>query len=310
MRAAVLTSFGAPDASEFEDPTAANGATVVTVLAAAINHVDLAKASGIFYTGPPVLPSVVGTDGVGRCEDGRLVYFDSTVLPYGSMAEQTLVKDEALISASEDVDPTVLAALGNAGLAAHTALQWRAGLQAEESVLVLGATGVVGRIAIQLARWFGAGRVVGAGRSAKGLARVAELGADATVNLDDADDLATALGGADVIIDLIWGRPAMAALAQAKPGVRLIQLGQLAAVRSEIEAPALRSRAADIRGHAIFHAPLSVRAAAYEDLARAVTTGRLTVDIESVPLANVHEAWQRQARGTGGVKLVVAPSIS
>lgn len=134
MHAAVLEAFGAPVAGEFRDPRPMPGATVLTVSAAAVNHVDLLKASGRFYTGPPPLPSVVGSDGVGRHEDGGLVYFDAPLAPFGSMADRTLVDSESLIPVPDGVDPVTGAALGNAGLAAHTGLQWRAGLQPAETV--------------------------------------------------------------------------------------------------------------------------------------------------------------------------------
>jgi NADPH:quinone reductase-like Zn-dependent oxidoreductase len=145
-----------------------------------------------------------------------LVYFDATVAPFGSTAERTLVPEDSLISVPEDVDPVILAGLGNAGLAAHPALHWRAELQVGESVVVLGATGVVGQLAVQIARLLGAGRVVAVVRNPEELARTAELGADATVQLGAVDDLPGALAGANVIVDLLWGGPA---LAQAAPGV-------------------------------------------------------------------------------------------
>lgn len=303
----MIEALGAPAEGDFRDPEPAPGAALLDVLAAGVNHLDLAKASGHFYTGPPPLPSVVGSDGVGRREDGRLVYFDATVGPYGSMAERTLVPEDSLIPVPEDVDPVILAALGNAGLAAHTALHWRAGLQPGESVVVLGATGVTGRLAVQVARLLGAGRVVAVGRNPEELAHTAELGAHATVQLGAVDDLPGALAGANVIVDMLWGEPALAALAQAAHGVRLIQLGQLAATEIPLSAPLVRSRAADIRGHAVFHAPYDVRAAACAQLGEASTSGQLHVDVETVPLGEVQQAWSRQAAGTGGVKLVIVP---
>lgn len=307
MHAAVLEAFGAPVAGEFRDPRPMPGATVLTVSAAAVNHVDLLKASGRFYTGPPPLPSVVGSDGVGRHEDGGLVYFDAPLAPFGSMADRTLVDSESLIPVPDGVDPVTGAALGNAGLAAHTGLQWRAGLQPGETVVVLGATGVVGRVAVQVARLLGAGRIVAVGRDSEGLSRVAQLGAYDTVQLGTVEDLPGALAGADVIFDLLWGDVALAALARAAGGVRLIQIGQLAAVEARVAAPLVRSRAADIRGHAVFQAPYDVRAAAYKQLGQAVVSGRLEVEVVTVPLAQVDLAWKRQVAGTRGVKQVVVP---
>ena len=139
--------------------------------------------------GPPPLPSVVGTDGVGRLEDGTRVYFDASVPPYGSMAERTLVPSEALLPVADGVADEVAAALGNTGLGGWLAVEWRSGLQAGETVLVLGATGAVGSVAVQAAKLLGAGRVVAADRPGERLQRLLERGADAVVEIDGTDDL-------------------------------------------------------------------------------------------------------------------------
>ncbi|HLH66977.1 MAG TPA: zinc-binding dehydrogenase [Solirubrobacteraceae bacterium] len=307
MRAAIITQFGEPQLGEFPEPEAGPDLLVLDVMAAAVNHVDLMRATGRFYTGPPPLPSVVGSDGVGRRADGRLVYFDAPIAPFGSMAERTLVRADSVIEVPDGVDPRTAAALGNAGLAAHTGLRWRAGLREGETVLVLGATGVVGGLAVQVARLLGAGRVIAAGRDPEGLARAAELGADATVALGAVEDLPAALAGADVIVDLLWGEPALAALAGAASGVRMVQIGQLAGLEARVPAALVRSRAADIRGHAVFQAPYEVRAAAYRELAHAARRGDLRVAVQTVPLADITAAWRRQSAGTRGVKQVVVP---
>jgi len=178
------------------------------VSAAGLHHLDLHKASGSFYTGPPPLPAVVGTDGVGRLQDGSRVYFDESVPPYGSMAERTLVPREALLPVADGVDDEVAAALGNTGLGGWLALEWRSGLQPGETVLVLGATGAVGSVAVQAARLLGAGRVIAADLPNERLHR---LGADAVVEIDGRDDLTerikdAAQGEVDVTIDMLWVR--------------------------------------------------------------------------------------------------------
>ena len=149
MKAAVLHQHGEPPRlDEFEDPVEGNGRLVAEVAAAGVNHLDLLKASGRFYTGPPPLPSVVGSDGVGRLADGRRVFFDSTAEPHGAMAERTLVSEDHLLDVAEEVDEEVAAALGNSGLGARLGLAWKAGLESGETVLVLGATGAVGSVAV------------------------------------------------------------------------------------------------------------------------------------------------------------------
>jgi NADPH:quinone reductase-like Zn-dependent oxidoreductase len=236
VRAAVLHEHGAaPRFGEFEDPSAGPGRVVVEVAAAALHHVDLLKASGTFYMGPPPLPSVVGTDGVGRPADGRRVYFDLSVPPYGSMAERTLVPEDVPIDVPDGIDDASAAACGNTGLGAWLALDWRSGLQPGETVLVLGATGAVGSVAVQAAKLLGAGRVVAASRGGR-LVR----GADAAVDLDADGDLAEAIreaagGDVDVTIDPLWGEPAVAAMRAAARHARHVQVGHVAGLEIGLE---------------------------------------------------------------------------
>ena len=209
MHAAVLTEYGTPRYGEFSDPEG----DVAQVLAAGLNGVDLLIATGTHYFSPTELPAVAGIDGVGRTADGRRVYFSRPPAPYGSMAERVLLPP-AVLPVPDGVSDPVAAALGNAGLAAWMPLANSGRLAAGETVLVLGATGVVGRLAVQAARLLGAGTVIAAGRDADRLAELSTLGADRTIALGS-DDLAGDLkqaGGVDVIVDYLWGEPATTAL--------------------------------------------------------------------------------------------------
>ena len=318
VKAAVLTELGAvPRYADFPEPQAEHDQAVVEVTAAGVNHVDLAKASGFFYTGPPPVPSVVGSDGIGRTSEGRRVYFDAAVPPFGSWAEQALVRPDDLLEPAPGVDDATAAALGNAGLAAWLGLTWRAGLQAGQSVLVLGAGGAVGSIAVQAAKVLGAGTVVAADRHPDRLARIRELGADDTVTIAEDRDLAAAFrkasgpGGFDVIVDLLWGAPALAAMQTAAHGARHLQLGQLAGTTLQLAAPTLRSAALDVRGFAVFHAPVEVRREGYRQLTGHAANGSITVNIARVPLADVASAWERQRNGPGIKQVLIpAPPIS
>ena len=309
MKAAVLHDYETPPRhDEFAVPEATGAHAVVEVAAAGVNHVDLMKATGRFYTGPPPLPSVVGSDGVGRLPDGRRVYFDSCVAPYGAMAEHTLVPRDGLIDVPDEIDDVVAAALGNAGLAAWLSLTRRAELVAGERVLVLGATGAVGAIAVQAAKVLGAGSVVAAGRAG---ARLEALGADATVALDAEGDVAVAIreaagGPVDVTIDLLWGAPALAAMQAAGHRSRHIQIGQLAGLTIELPAPFVRAAPIDLRGFAVFHEPIEARRAGYAELARHVAAGEISVAVEALPLSDVGTAWERQRAGARA-KLVLTP---
>ena len=313
MRAAVLHEHGGtPRVNEFPDPGDAQGCAEVRVAAAGLHHLDIYKASGSYYTGPPPLPSVVGTDGVGRLEDGRRVFFDTTVEPYGSMAERTLVPSDALIGVAEGVDDAVAAALGNTALAAWLALTWRAALEPGETVLVLGATGACGSMAVQVAKVLGARRVVAAGRAGERLRRLRERGADAIVELDATDDLAASLGEAaegevEVTIDTLWGKPAIAAMKVAARGARHVEVGNMAGLELTLPATLLRSVSLDVRGFSVAHPPIELRRDAYRRLTEHAAAGDIEVDLERLPLEEVGTAWERQQQPAGTPKMVLVP---
>jgi NADPH:quinone reductase-like Zn-dependent oxidoreductase len=307
----VLHAHGQPPrADDFDEPTEGDGDVVVDVAAAGLNHLEILKASGDFYTGPPPLPSVVGSDGVGRLADGRRVFFDATEAPYGAMAERTLVDTHVLFDVPEDVADELAAALGNSGLVAWLALEWRAKLTEGETVLVLGASGALGNVAVQAAKLLGAGRVVAAARAGERLERMRERGADELVDLDS-DDAAERLNraagdGADVIIDPLWGPPALAAMGAAARGARHVQLGHIVAPTLDLPAMAVRSKMLDLLGLAIFQVPIDIRRDAYRRLTEHAAGGDIQVDLETVPLEDVEDAWRRQQEGPRA-KLVVVP---
>ncbi len=313
MRAAVLGEYGGtPRCTEFSEPSAPGDGVVIDVSAAGLHHLDLLKATGTYYTGPPPLPSVVGTDGVGRLPSGRRVYFDQTVAPYGSMCERTLVPSDALLEVPSGVSDLVAAALGNTGLAAWLALAWRAGLRRGETVLVLGATGAVGTIAVQAAKLLGAGRVVAAALADERLVRLRELGPDAVVEIDRVDDLTDALhsaagGGVDVTIDLLWGEPGLAAMSAGSRFARHVQVGSVAAGKLVLPAPLLRSASLDVRGFSVAHPPIEVRREGYLRVSEHAARGDISVDFEPIALQEVASAWERQRQAAGGPKLVIIP---
>ncbi|TMM03852.1 MAG: zinc-binding alcohol dehydrogenase family protein [Actinobacteria bacterium] len=314
MRAAILRWYGAPpEPGEFDEPQAGDGQEVVEVLAAGLNPVDIRMASGTFYGGTPPLPSVVGREGVGRTPDGRLVYFDGPIPPYGAFAERALIARDSAIPLPAELDPALAVSFGIAGLAAWLALDWRAGLREGENVLVLGASGVVGQVAVQGARLLGAGRVAAAARSPEGLDRARDLGADAVVSLTlREDDLVDALreaaggDGFDVVIDPVWGDPAAAALQACRVRGRLVQIGESAGPHSTLASATIRGKLLAVLGHTNFMAPPDVKRAAYERMVEHGARGELAVEVERVPLEQVADAWQRQQRSPHH-KLVIVP---
>jgi len=315
MRAAILREYDAtPELGEFDDPQADGGTVAADVLAAGLNPVDIRKAAGVFPLAPkPPLPSVAGWEGVARLEDGSRVYFVDPPPPQGALAERTLIDLSATHPVPEGVDDGVAVALGIAGLAGWLALTWSAKLREGESVLVLGATGTVGQVAVQGAKLLGASRVVAAGRNERALARAAELGADATVQLGG-DDLAERFresagdaGGFDVIVDPLWGEPGVAAMEASTRFTRHVALGQSAGMHASVSVATVRNKPLTIVGHTNYAIPFEDQQAAYAEMCAHAAEGRLTADVEAVPLADVTSAWERLRAGSPGAKLVVVP---
>ena len=309
MRAAVLTEYGVPHAGDFDEPVPSDGQAVVEVSAAGLNPVDVTISAGRFYAGKPPLPSVCGREGVGTLE-GRRVYFDTPVAPFGSMAERSLIDPVSTYPVPDEVDDGVAVALGIAGLAAWLSLTWRAALKPGEHLLVLGASGVVGQLAVQAGRILGAGRVVAAARSASALERCLALGADRAVRLGEAEDLAAALseaadGRVDVILDPLFGEPFVAAIQAASFGARLVQMGASAGQQATVPSAPIRGKVLTIMGHTNFAAPAEVKRAAYERMAAAAAAGELDVETERIALERVQDAWARLEQGSHRKILVI-----
>ena len=210
MKAAVLHELGkAPRCEEFAEPVAGKDEAVVRVRAASLKAIDRQVASGSHYASPRELPVVCGTDGVGELEDGTRVFFGGPRRPYGAMAERTVAPRAFCFPVPAEINDDIAAALPNPGVSAWLSLTHRAKLAAGETVLILGATGVTGQLAVQIAKLLGAKRVIGAGRNARALGRLRELGTDATIQLEQPegslkDAFAREAGdaGFDVIIEV------------------------------------------------------------------------------------------------------------
>ena len=312
MRAALVREVGAfAEVGDVAEPAA----ETIEVLAASINPIDLAVSRGILATGHPELPYVPGCEAVGRTADGRLVWISGGSLgrtSQGAIAERASVGDSHVIEVPDGADPALAAGLGIAGMAGWLPLAWRAPLRGGENVLVLGATGSVGFVAVQTAKLLGAARVVAAGRSAAGLERAKEHGADATLRLDEVDDLVAAFNdafggeGPSYVFDPLWGEPAAAAVQAAVPHATIVNLGQSAGATSELASAAVRFKNLSILGHTNFLVPRDELAKQYRRLVSHAVAGDIRLDVERVPLDSVADAWRRQAEGAG-TKLVVVP---
>ena len=308
MRAAILREYGTvPELADHPEPT---GPDVVEVLAAGMNPVDIRIATGTFPLERYDPPYVAGKEAVGRRRDGTLTYFEYAVKPFGAFAEKTQLAPGDGYPLPQGLDPALAVCLGVSGLAAWLGLEWRGRLQRGETVLVLGASGVVGQIAVQAAKLLGAGRVVAAARSPEGLQRASALGADATVKL--ADDQAAALkeaaGGAgyDVVLDPLWGPPAVAAIAAMAPFGRLVGLGQSAGPEATIPSALVRSTPVDILGYTNYTAGEERKAAAFATMAGHAAAGRIQVEIDRYGLDDVPQVWERQ-QTSPNAKQVIEP---
>lgn len=311
IRAALIREYGEPPRIEsIPAPEPVDGGAVVEVILAGINPVDLAIASGKFDAGAPPLPYTAGREGIARTGDGRIVWFDEVLFPTGSMAERAVIPAGHGVELPDGTSPEQAIGFGIAGTAAWLGLEWRGGIRPGETVVVLGASGAVGQVAVQAARLLGAGRVVAVARSRSGLELAVDLGADEAVSTEEAD-LTAAIqkatgGGADLVLDMLWGKPAVAAIRAMKPHGRLIQVGNSAAKSADITAGTLRGGDYSILGHRNFWAPEEERARVFRLMCEHATTGNLKLETEVRPLDEAAGAWRSQAESPGR-KLALKP---
>jgi NADPH:quinone reductase-like Zn-dependent oxidoreductase len=319
MKAAVLYEVGGvPRYEDFPDPVAGEGEVVVDVKAVALENVDKAVYAGKHYSSARYLaqlPVIPAFDGVGALPDGTMVGFANPRLPYGALAEKTVVTRELTGQLAEGLDPVVATVIGSAmtGMSIKTA----GGFVDGETVLIQGATGVSGRLAVQVARLLGAGRIVATGRTDARLEEVRELGADLVINTSLPDDAlvkayADARGeGYDVVLDFLWGRPTELLLraltpesfAFSKP-TRLIQVGELAGTSIALPGEALRTSGVEICGASKgLDAP--IMGELFGKIVEWTKAGELTFNVETVPLSEIEHAWQRT--DLSGKRLVVVP---
>jgi NADPH:quinone reductase-like Zn-dependent oxidoreductase len=301
MYAAVVTSFDAlPAYREFPAPEPVGSDQVsVDVLAAGLHRRVRSQADGSHYTSTGELPLVPGVDGVGRLPDGTLRYFALGDTRFGAMAEQTVIDLRRSFELPAGADPVQVAAAMNPAMSSWVALRRRIEFQAGQSVLVLGATGSSGQLAVQVAKQLGAQRVVAAGRNPQRLAGLADLGADDVVSLGDGDELAAAAAEVDVVIDYLWGpatAAAMTAIATHRSDDRRpltwIEIGSVAGATAEIPSAALRALPLQIVGSGQGSVSTRDILAELPAIAEAITTGALRIDARAVPLRDVTSAWQ------------------
>ena len=300
MKAAIIERAGQkPRYGDFPEPQPAPDEVRINVIAAALTPLARARAAGTHYSAGASYPLVAGVDGVGRLDDGTRVFFMMPRAPQGAMAEQVTVPNGQWLPLPDDLDDLTAAAITNAGVSSWAALTKRARLQTGETVLVNGATGASGQLAIRIARHLGASRVIATGRNQ---AVLGTLGADAVVPLDgDADAMRGAISerfeaGVDVVLDYLWGPSARALLLAAAAGrrgvpVRFVQIGSITGEEIALPAGILRSSGIELLGSGIGSLSLGQLMSAAQAMLAAAKSAALMLDHRAVPLSDVAAAW-------------------
>ncbi|HGP0981056.1 TPA: zinc-binding alcohol dehydrogenase family protein [Klebsiella aerogenes] len=303
MKAAVVFDLNdGPIWADFTEPQPASGYTLIDVRAAAISHVVKGRASGRHYSFDGTLPFVVGIDGVGMTSDGQRVYFAFPSAPFGSMAQRAPVALQNCLPLPDALDDISAAAMANPGMSAWAALVKRAQFQAGEAVLINGATGSAGQLAVQIARYLGAKKIIATGRNTQALAALA---ADECIDLTadeqtlNAQFAAASAGQIDAVVDYLWGRSAellLPILAKYTPGdkpVRYVQVGSLTGADIALNGAVLRAAPLQLMGSGIGSLTMPQLLAATGEMLQAAVPGHFTIATTPLPLRDVAAAWPR-----------------
>lgn len=309
MKAAVVEDFSAPPRyRDFAPPDPKSGETLVQVNAAALSVLVRGQASGRHYSSEGLLPFIPGIDGIGRLPDGERVYFVQPRAPYGSMAELSVAQQKLCIPVPDGVDDVTAAAIANPGMSSWAALTKRAMIATGETVLINGATGTAGRLAIQIAKHLGAKKVIATGRTAATLEMLASLGADVVLSLDQPDtELVAAFrrelaeSRVDIILDYLWGSPAecliRAFAGKGSPSgghrVRFVQIGSIAGPDIKLPADILRSSGLEILGSGFGSLSTETLLQSIGEMFASILSANLHIDYETAPLADVEASWNR-----------------
>ena len=305
MKAAVIKGAGQPPAYEdFDHPDALTGHHLIDITASALSRITRAKASGSHYSGSGHFPFVAGVDGTGRLEDGQRVYFFAPHAPFGAMAERTRVPETHCISLPDALDDVTAAAIAIPGMSSWAALTERARFVRGETVLVNGATGTSGRLAVQIAKYLGAGKVIATGRNAASLESLKLVGADVTISLQqDEGNLGATFEshfreGVDVVLDYLWGvsaRTLLIAAAKASTEaypVRFVQIGAISGPDIVLPGAVLRAAAITLLGSGIGSVTLPRLLLSMQEVLNACVPAGLQIATEAVPLAELDQHWE------------------
>lgn len=321
MKAAVLHQFGHPPKYEdFPNPVPQNAEQIlITVKAASIKNLDKGRASGKHYASYTELPAIVGFDGVGVLKDGTRIYAQGIT---GMIAEKALIAKNRYTVLPDKIDDATAAALPNAVLGSAMALRYRAGIKKGDVVLINGATGVTGQMAVQVAKYYGASTIIATGRNTASLEKLKTLGVDNIVSLRQEDEAVInqlkeihTSTPVDIVIDYLWGHPLEMIITTLKgsrintitKNMRIVTVGSMAGENINLASGALRSSAIELSGSGL--GSLSMQdlqqfsADVLPEMFQLAAEGKLTIAIENTTLENIETAWQQEV--SPGKRLVV-----
>ena len=306
MKTAIVQQAGrAPVYGDLKEPAPVAEESLIAVTAAALSPVVKARASGTHYSSSGGFPIGVGIDGVGRLDDGSRVHFFLPRAPYGSMAEKVVVPSSHCTIVPDGLDDITAAAIAIPGMSSWVALKERANFTAGETVLVNGATGTSGRLAVQVAKYLGAKKIIATGRQAATLQSIKALGADETILLiENRDAMENAFkeqfaGGVDVVLDYLWGQSAecllIAGSRAERMTIRFIQIGTASGANITLSGAILRSTAIELKGSGLGSVPVNRIVRGIEEVLHAAVAGRFEMATKPVPLSEVERVWSTDA---------------
>jgi NADPH:quinone reductase len=315
MRAIVVEEFGGPEVlalAEAPEPGSRNGKLRIEVSAAGVNYADTHQAENSYHA-PAKLPLIPGAEVVGTTPDGERIV---GLLPAGGgYAERALVSPALAVPVPEAVEDGQALAIILQGLTAYHLLLTSARMREGDTVVVHAAAGGVGTLAVQLAKRWGAGRVIATASSEEKRALALELGADVAID-SNADDLcgeieAAGGGPVDVVLEMVGGRTFTQSFEALAPFGRLISYGMASRrIPEPVDVVALNRDSRGVLGFwlaSCFRTPDMIEQPARE-LLDLVADGELRAIVGGTyPLADARRAHEDlRARRTVG-KLVLDP---